>query len=606
MVTEWDGSTWLPRDLPDSTLEVCRSGEVRLAYFQGDLYALLDQYGGFRPTGVLFRWTDRGWVDTGDRFSIYTGRHSAATLDLAVFDGQLVVAGAFRQVNGIPSRGLVGWNGSEWTDLSGCLDSTCDPWIYWLQVAGGRLFVMGSFSQIGDVQAEGVALWDGERWTPVVESGGAVAGTVHAFTDYQGDVIAGGSFDFAGGVAATNVARWTGDRWVPLGGGLPTGDVNHLQYVPGVSALTTYEGDLIATGQIGSDDFPSDAARWNGATWEPMGHLRGMLRSLAVFGGELYVGGEFCLSDHDCLIAKWNGEEWVSVDGGLDSTVTYAGVRALLPVEDDTTVPYLAVGGWFRARWARSILAWTGVWHHLGSGFSGGTVSALARYKDWIVAAGSLNGSIAPDGSVAPADGVVRWIGDRWVELDGTVDGWPYALGEYDGSLYVGGDIAAVASGGLSVSNIARWNAGWDSLGAGVDGEVYALHVADGKLFVGGDFRVAGGLPSPGVAVWAPPEDISLHEIADDQRAPALTVIPFSGSVRITFDLARPQELEVNVYDVAGRLVERVASGQLLEGAHVLSWDGRTRGGRKAPAGIYFIRLRSADGVREGRAVLLH
>jgi hypothetical protein len=53
-----------------------------------------------------------------------------------------------------------------------------------------------------------------------------------------------------------------GATWEPLGSGF-TGDVK---------ALTTYEGDLIAGGFMGSMNY---VARWDGSTWHSLGGTAG-------------------------------------------------------------------------------------------------------------------------------------------------------------------------------------------------------------------------------------------------------------------------------------------------------------------------------------------
>jgi hypothetical protein len=67
----------------------------------------------------------------------------------------------------------------------------------------------------------------------------------------------------------------------------------------------------------------------------------------------------------------------------------------------------------------------------------------------------------------------------------------------------VGGEFTAV--GGVSASNIARWNgSSWEALGAGVNSDVYSLAVApNGDVYAGGTFTSAGDVTlGDRVAVW--------------------------------------------------------------------------------------------------------
>lgn len=73
---------------------------------------------------------------------------------------------------------------------------------------------------------------------------------------------------------------------------------------------------------------------------------------------------------------------------------------------------------------------------------------------------------------------------------------------------------------------------------------------------------------------------------------------PSAGSVRIEFTLPEAARLTLDVLDVQGRLVRRVAARAFPSGRHALDWDGRgSRGGPLGP-GIYFARLEHADGRR--------
>jgi hypothetical protein len=69
---------------------------------------------------------------------------------------------------------------------------------------------------------------------------------------------------------------------------------------------------------------------------------------------------------------------------------------------------------------------------------------------------------------------------------------------------------------------------------------------------------------------------------------------PFNPEVQITFEAEAPGPAIVEVYNVQGRLVHSRPLGLLDAGQHVATWNGTDRTGRKAPSGVYFVRLRSA------------
>lgn len=68
---------------------------------------------------------------------------------------------------------------------------------------------------------------------------------------------------------------------------------------------------------------------------------------------------------------------------------------------------------------------------------------------------------------------------------------------------------------------------------------------------------------------------------------------PARGACTLRFTLAAAGEGALELYDAHGRRVRALAAGPLARGPHALAWDGRDEGGRAAPAGIYFARLRA-------------
>jgi flagellar hook assembly protein FlgD len=81
---------------------------------------------------------------------------------------------------------------------------------------------------------------------------------------------------------------------------------------------------------------------------------------------------------------------------------------------------------------------------------------------------------------------------------------------------------------------------------------------------------------------------------------------PFRSSATIDFDLARPREGRVAVYDVHGRLVRELRRGLLPEGSSSLRWDGTDGRGIVVAAGTYFYRIESEGAFLTRKVVLLH
>lgn len=70
---------------------------------------------------------------------------------------------------------------------------------------------------------------------------------------------------------------------------------------------------------------------------------------------------------------------------------------------------------------------------------------------------------------------------------------------------------------------------------------------------------------------------------------------PSVSRVNMRLHVTRESSVEMGIFDLRGRQVRSWTSGSVDVGSHDYHWDGRDAGGRDAPSGIYFIRLRSGD-----------
>lgn len=73
---------------------------------------------------------------------------------------------------------------------------------------------------------------------------------------------------------------------------------------------------------------------------------------------------------------------------------------------------------------------------------------------------------------------------------------------------------------------------------------------------------------------------------------------------RIRFSLGRSGNVDLAVYDLAGRRVWELAGGWMEAGEHIVRWNGSTARGRNAASGVYFARL-EADGERATARLIL-
>ncbi|MBL8025835.1 MAG: T9SS type A sorting domain-containing protein [Fibrobacteres bacterium] len=70
---------------------------------------------------------------------------------------------------------------------------------------------------------------------------------------------------------------------------------------------------------------------------------------------------------------------------------------------------------------------------------------------------------------------------------------------------------------------------------------------------------------------------------------------PFNGVSSISVNLENNTKISLSVYDLAGRQIQRIASGNFRSGNHTFIWNSRNSKGTLVPPGTYIYRL-NADG----------
>jgi len=95
------------------------------------------------------------------------------------------------------------------------------------------------------------------------------------------------------------------------------------------------------------------------------------------------------------------------------------------------------------------------------------------------------------------------------------------------------------------------------------------------------------------------------------ESAPAVFAVyqsypnPFNPTCFIRFDVPRPGELTLRVFDAGGRVVRTIVDRWVGSGSYIETWDGRDDGGTNMPSGVYFYELKSQDFRSTRKAVML-
>jgi hypothetical protein len=79
---------------------------------------------------------------------------------------------------------------------------------------------------------------------------------------------------------------------------------------------------------------------------------------------------------------------------------------------------------------------------------------------------------------------------------------------------------------------------------------------------------------------------------------------PLSAETKIAFRLPEAGHVELKIYEVSGRLVRTLVSGDQEPGLQSVVWNGLDDAGRRAAAGVYFYKL-AAPGISESRRMIL-
>ncbi len=80
---------------------------------------------------------------------------------------------------------------------------------------------------------------------------------------------------------------------------------------------------------------------------------------------------------------------------------------------------------------------------------------------------------------------------------------------------------------------------------------------------------------------------------------------PAGPGAELSYAVPAAGHVELTLYDASGRVVATLVDGTVPPGSHAATWDGRTDGGARAAAGVYFARLTTTRGDAETKLVLV-
>jgi endonuclease I len=103
-----------------------------------------------------------------------------------------------------------------------------------------------------------------------------------------------------------------------------------------------------------------------------------------------------------------------------------------------------------------------------------------------------------------------------------------------------------------------------------------------------------------GSEMSAAPEAVVMANILLHQNVPN----PFNPSTTISYELKEAGPVQLQIFDVAGRLVRNLVQEEQAAGPHQMNWNGRGQEDQTCAAGVYFYRIRT-EGADETKRMLL-
>jgi hypothetical protein len=296
-------------------------------------------------------------------------------------------------------------------------------------------------------------------------------------------------------------------------------------------------------------------------------------------------------------VARWNGADWAGLGEGLiyNAPVTIDPLLRLGSIGAD-----LILAGRFDGvdNVATNNLArWDGTaWHALGSGTDGSTLAVLDTGQGALIGgtflhAGSNVSTFIGRWNAAPGIEVERFsagLVPGGVQLDWVLS--PAGLQriqrirvERSASL---AEAFAPVEGGPVVPEAHMAHVDRSVNHEGVYWYRLVLEHDDAATTIAGPYRVAV-------------QGVFRTTLTISGLSAGTAVIP------VHYALAAPGRARVAVYDVRGRLVRTLVDADTDAGSYVVEWSRDTHDGRRAPSGVYFVRLDSGGQASNAKIVLL-
>ncbi|MEZ4650678.1 MAG: T9SS type A sorting domain-containing protein [Candidatus Eisenbacteria bacterium] len=564
----------------------------------------------------------------------------------AVVGSTVYVYGSFESIGGSPRNGVAALD--TVTGTATAWDPNVDGDVDAMASTGDTFVLAGDFDSVGGEPRASVAEVDIATGLPTAWNPGVTGGeqTVSAVVVDAPVVYLGGDFAEVGGQSRRNLASVDLTTGVPLDWELPCFGVDNLSLGDGVLFVGGTGFNAVTRNNVAAIDLNTGRP----TSWNPdvdFGSYPYGVSAISVTGSTVYIGGGFAtvggearsrIAATDAVdgsVRPWNpgANKQVSVIWSDSSSVLVGGefttiagepkgFLAALDPETGTVMDWNPDPNWYV-----KCLSVSGDTVFLGGGFttvggeprsriaavdrSTGEVASWAADANWDVH------SIADDGGRLLLGGNFTTVAGesrlRLAAVDketGLVGPWNPSASDVVNALGLDGSTVVVGGSFLSIDGEARNGI------AAVDGEsgevlawdphpvfseftapdIFAVLPIGAEYLVSGPFqgiadqlwwRTSASLSGPNSTVDIGPSDELFGRTWTRLSA---TPNPSHGRTQVSFELPKPGQAKLTLFDVSGRFVDVLADGEFSEGRHSLSVDA----GRLA-AGAYILQLRTGD-----------
>jgi hypothetical protein len=213
-----------------------------------------------------------------------------------------------------------------------------------------------------------------------------------------------------------------------------------------------------------------------------------------------------------------------------------------------------------------------------------------------VVQAGLVDLGEHPAGGFA--DGLVRVHDQAYDALQARLLVSGAAIADGDGRFSLVGPATPLLVAGVG----AAWGVHFDDAGATAD----SLYEAT-LTFTTADEPLPGATAAPDLVVTLRARRTGNTGVDDrfTLRFEPARPNPFTGRTRFGFELPEAATVSLDIYDLGGRRVARLAGGTFGAGRHEAQWDGLDDSGTRVQAGLYFARFSAPGLSRTTRLVML-